>query len=119
MTKKDINTKATEFKIIEDAKDEPTLKAAQEFVGGYVEMVTFPNDAEAGEVSEVARLKFVPSHQKPGRAAPAADPRAKIIPRSPALVKVSEPLTPSPMIGSWNVVFEEDIVVVDPTTSSS
>ena len=44
MTKKDINTKATEFKIIEDAKDEPTLKAAQEFVGGYVEMVTFPND---------------------------------------------------------------------------
>ena len=44
MTKKDINTKATEFKIIEDPKDEPTLKAAQAFVGGYVEMITFPND---------------------------------------------------------------------------
>ena len=40
----DINTKATEFKIIEDPKDEPTLKAAQAFVGGYVEMITFPND---------------------------------------------------------------------------
>ena len=39
----DINTKATEFKIIEDPKDEPTLKAAQAFVGGYVECITFPN----------------------------------------------------------------------------
>ena len=32
-----------EFKIIEDAKDEPTLKSAQEFVGGYVEGISFPN----------------------------------------------------------------------------
>ena len=39
----DINTKATEFKIIEDPKDEPTLKAAQAFVGGYVECITFPS----------------------------------------------------------------------------
>ena len=39
----DINTKASEFKIIEDSKDEPDLKAAQEFVGGYVEGITFPN----------------------------------------------------------------------------
>ena len=38
-----INTDAAEFKIIEDSKDEPTLKAAQEFVGGYVEGITFPN----------------------------------------------------------------------------
>ena len=30
----DINTKASEFKIIEDSKDEPSLKEAQEFVGG-------------------------------------------------------------------------------------
>ena len=44
MTTTEINTKATEFKIIEDAKDEPTLKAAQEFVGGYVQMITFPNN---------------------------------------------------------------------------
>ena len=39
----DINTKASEFKIIEDSKDEPDLKSAQEFVGGYVEGITFPN----------------------------------------------------------------------------
>ena len=39
----DINTKASEFKIIEDSKDEPSLKAAQEFVGGYIEGITFPN----------------------------------------------------------------------------
>ena len=39
----DINTKASEFKIIEDSKDEPDLKAAQDFVGGYVEGITFPN----------------------------------------------------------------------------
>ena len=28
----DISTKASEFKIIEDSKDEPSLKEAQEFV---------------------------------------------------------------------------------------
>ena len=43
MTKKEINTKASEFKIITVAKDEPNLKEAQEFVGGYVEGITFPN----------------------------------------------------------------------------
>ena len=43
MTKKEINTKASEFKIITDQKDEPDLKAAQEFVGGMVEGITFPN----------------------------------------------------------------------------
>jgi hypothetical protein len=32
-----------EFKIITDVKDEPDLKAAQEFVGGYVEGISFPN----------------------------------------------------------------------------
>ena len=39
----ELNTKASQFKIIEDSKDEPDLKAAQEFVGGYVEGITFPN----------------------------------------------------------------------------
>ena len=39
----ELNTKSSEFKIIEDSKDEPTLKSAQEFVGGYVEGITFPN----------------------------------------------------------------------------
>ena len=38
-----INTDAAEFKIIDNQKDEPDLKAAQEFVGGYVEGITFPN----------------------------------------------------------------------------
>ena len=40
---KEINTKASEFKIITDQKDEPNLKEAQKFVGGYVEGITFPN----------------------------------------------------------------------------
>ena len=39
----ELNTKSSEFKIIEDSKDEPTLESAQEFVGGYVEGITFPN----------------------------------------------------------------------------
>ena len=40
----ELNTKETEFKIIEDSKDEPTLESAQEFVGGYGSRVlTFPN----------------------------------------------------------------------------
>jgi len=41
MTK--VNTQAAEFKLITDKKDEPDLKAAQAFVGGYVEVVSFPN----------------------------------------------------------------------------
>ena len=32
-----------ELKIIENPKDEPTLESAQEFVGGYVEGISFPN----------------------------------------------------------------------------
>ena len=44
MTKKvEINTKASEFKIITDQKDQPNLKEAQKFVGCYVEGITFPN----------------------------------------------------------------------------
>ncbi len=39
----ELNTKSSEFKIIEDSKDEPTLESAQEFVGGNVEGITFPN----------------------------------------------------------------------------
>jgi len=41
MTK--VNTQAAEFKLITDKKNEPDLKAAQAFVGGYVEVVSFPN----------------------------------------------------------------------------
>ena len=43
MTKEEINTKASELKNITDSKDEPNLKEAQEFVGGMVEGITFPN----------------------------------------------------------------------------
>ena len=32
-----------ELKIIDNVKDEPDLKTAQEFVGGYVEGISFPN----------------------------------------------------------------------------
>ena len=39
----ELNTKAVEFKIIKDSKDEPDLKAAQEFVGGMVQGIEFPN----------------------------------------------------------------------------
>ena len=41
MTKEIKNT--AKLQIIEDSKHEPDLKAAQEFVGGYVEGITFPN----------------------------------------------------------------------------
>ena len=39
----ELNTKQSEFKIITDSKDEPTLESAQKFVGGYVEGIPFPN----------------------------------------------------------------------------
>ena len=39
----DTNTKASEFKIIEDKKDEPQYKEVSRFVGGMVECVQFPN----------------------------------------------------------------------------
>ena len=32
-----------ELKIIDNVKDEPDLKTAQDFVGGYVEGISFPN----------------------------------------------------------------------------
>jgi hypothetical protein len=41
--KQKVNTDAVEFKIIDDVKDEPTLESAQEFVGGMVEGISFPN----------------------------------------------------------------------------
>ena len=34
----------TKLEIITDEKKLPKLKEAQEFVGGYIEAVTFPND---------------------------------------------------------------------------
>ena len=37
------NTEVSEFKIIDDEKNTPSLKEAQDFVGGMVECITFPN----------------------------------------------------------------------------
>ena len=56
---KEINTKASEFKIIEDSKDEPDLKAAQKFVGGYVEGITFPN-GDYLIINEEGKLRDLP-----------------------------------------------------------
>ena len=53
------NTTAEEFKIIEDNKDEPTLESAQEFVGGMVECITFPN-GDVLIVNEEGKLMGLP-----------------------------------------------------------
>ena len=37
------NTEVSEFKIIDDEKNTPSLKEAQDFVGGMVECITWPN----------------------------------------------------------------------------
>ena len=59
MTKEEINTKASEFKIITDSKDEPNLKEAQEFVGGMVEGITFPN-GDYLIINEEGKLRQLP-----------------------------------------------------------
>ena len=59
----ELNTKSSEFKIIEDSKDEPTLKSAQEFVGGYVEGVPFPN-GDYLIVNEEGKLKGLDVNEK-------------------------------------------------------
>ena len=41
--KNTLSIDANEFVIIDDKKNEPTLQAAQDFVGGYVEGIQFPN----------------------------------------------------------------------------
>ena len=38
-----VNTTEPEFKVITKTEDEPDLKTAQDFVGGMVEGITFPN----------------------------------------------------------------------------
>ncbi len=43
MGKLKVNTEASEFKIIENKKDEPQYKEVSKFVGGMVECVQFPN----------------------------------------------------------------------------
>ena len=54
-----VNTTEQEFKIIEDNKDEPDLKTAQDFVGGMVEVITFPN-GDVLIVNEEGKLMNMP-----------------------------------------------------------
>ena len=60
---KKTNTDAAEFKIIENSKDEPDLKAAQEFVGGYVEGITFPN-GDYLIINEEGKLMGLPINEQ-------------------------------------------------------
>ena len=55
----ELNTTAPEFKIIKDNKDEPDLKTAQDFVGGMVECITFPN-GDVLIVNEEGKLMSLP-----------------------------------------------------------
>ena len=52
-------TTEPEFKIIKDNKDEPDLKSAQDFVGGMVEVITFPN-GDVLIVNEEGKLMGLP-----------------------------------------------------------
>jgi len=64
MTKKNtLSTDANEFVIIDDKKNEPTLKAAQDFVGGYVEGITFPN-GDYLIINEEGKLMGLPLNEK-------------------------------------------------------
>ena len=51
------------FQIIEDSKHEPGLKSAQEFVGGYVEGITFPN-GDYLIVNEEGKLMGLPVNEE-------------------------------------------------------
>ena len=42
-TQTQTNTTEPEFRVITKTEDEPDLKKAQDFVGGMVECITFPN----------------------------------------------------------------------------
>ena len=51
------------FQIVEDSKHEPDLKSAQQFVGGYVEGITFPN-GDYLIVNEEGKLKGLPVNEQ-------------------------------------------------------
>ena len=53
------NTEVSEFKIIDDEKNTPTLKEAQDFVGGMVECITWPN-GDLLIVNEEGKLMQLP-----------------------------------------------------------
>ena len=53
------NTDQDQFKIIDDEKNTPSLKEAQDFVGGYVECITWPN-GDLLIVNEEGKLMGLP-----------------------------------------------------------
>ena len=53
------NTDQDQFKIIDDEKNTPTLKETQDFVGGMVECITFPN-GDLLIVNEEGKLMQLP-----------------------------------------------------------
>jgi|TARA_B100000085_G_scaffold88420_1_gene79840 hypothetical protein len=53
------NTKKEQFKFVEKIEDTPTLKEAQDFVGGMVECVTWPN-GDLLIVNEEGKLMGLP-----------------------------------------------------------
>ena len=61
MTKEIKNT--AKLQIIEDSKHEPNLKAAQEFVGGMVEGITFPN-GDYLIINEEGKLMQLPLNEE-------------------------------------------------------
>ena len=53
------NTDQDQFKYIDDEKNTPTLKEAQDFVGGYVECIGWPN-GDLLIVNEEGKLNNLP-----------------------------------------------------------
>ena len=53
------NTDQSQFKYIDDEKNTPTLKEAQDFVGGMVECITWPN-GDLLIVNEEGKLMGLP-----------------------------------------------------------
>ena len=54
---------ANEFVVIDDVKNEPTLKSAQDFVGGYVQGITFPN-GDYLIINEEGKLMGLPINEQ-------------------------------------------------------
>jgi hypothetical protein len=64
MTKKNtLSTDANEFVIIDDKKNEPQYKAVSDFVGGMVQVVSFPN-GDLLLFNEEGKLMKLPLNKK-------------------------------------------------------
>ena len=57
------NTDQDQFKIIDDVKNTPTLKEAQDFVGGNVECIGWPN-GDLLIVNEKGKLMGLPENEE-------------------------------------------------------